>query len=514
MISFKRIDMIAWALILAVVLLLTFYMRSFHEVDSISQTKSVAYTDDIFVVYTMEDYNTAYQDDAYSKIILSENSASTDSANVLIDGETITILGGGVYELSGTLQDGSIIVHTNDTIPVQLVLNNASINSNNFSAIYVEHAASVILTLSPGTQNILSDGNSYDCTRQENDKPDAALYCRANLTINGTGTLSVCGNYQDGIKCNDILKVMSGTISINAKDDGVRANDCMVLLGADLNIIAENDAVYSEGDLVLHETNCTISCADDVIHAEQTVVLEPETLSILQCLEGVEGKYIIINDGSIEIQARDDGINAVGNNSAADMMRSNRTKEITEENSYLRIYGGTIRVTSSGDGLDSNGAAILSGGNVMVYGPENNGNASLDIVYGMRINGGSLLAAGSSGMAELPRTDSVQNVLAFYLPEMYSAESSIALLDAMGNTIVEAVSQKRFNWVCISTAEITTGDTYTLYVNGNNTASLICTDSVSSSGSSNRFGNIGNTVQPGGKGGMRNNAHKTIYENT
>lgn len=499
---------------LVVILFLAVFMWKGQEPDQTQQIGSITYADDIVVTYTEDDYDIDYQNGAYSKIVLAGNSASTNSAKVLIDGGNITILGGGVYEISGTLQDGSIVVHTNDNIPVQLVLHNASINSSDFSAIYVEKAESVILTLPQDTQNSLSDGANYDAERQDGNKPDAVFYCRSNLTINGTGTLSIVGNYQDGIKCNDTLKVMSGNIVIHAKDDGMRANDCMVLLAAQLQITAGNDAIYSEGDMVMHETICTISCYDDAIHAEQTVVLEPETLSILQCQEGVEGKYVIIYDGDILIEANDDGINAVGDGSGEMFMPGNGKTEITKENSYLVIYGGTILVESSGDGLDSNGAAVIYGGNVTVYGPENNGNASLDTAYGLIVDGGALLAAGSSGMAELPKSNSTQNIMVYYLPDTYSAGSSITLLDASGNMLVEGSSSKKFNWVCISTAEIDIGEIYTLYINGQSTATLECTASVTSFRNNNGTKNAAHTQMTGGRGGMRDNEYKTIHGNT
>lgn len=501
MISAKRIHIIAAVLMLAALLFVFGAMWYADPAGHVQQEGSITYADGCTVVYTADDYDGSYQEERYSTITLTGNSAVTNSAKVLISGSEITILGGGTYVISGALTDGSITVNSSENSAVRLVLDNASIASSDFSAIYVEQAEAVIITLAEGSVNELSDGAQYDTARQEEGKPDAALYCRDNLTINGTGALYVAGNYQDGIKCNDTLKLMSGTICVTAKDDGIRANDCLAVLSAKVEVTSEGDALHSDGDLVLSQSDCIISTGDDAVYAEKTVVLEPESLQIIKSREGIEGAYVIINSGDIVVTSSDDGINAVGENGSSGMMMPmGGQRKITEENTYLQINGGSLLIKTAGDGVDSNGAAVMNGGTVVVYGPENNGNSSLDFEYGFAVNGGTLLAAGSSGMAELPDSQSAQNVLVYYLDTTYAAGSTISVKNAAGETIVSGVSGKKFNWVCVSADTVQQGDTYTLYVNETETTALVCSGTVSSSGAKSGTGMMGTMPAMGSQG--------------
>ena len=131
-----------------------------------------------------------------------------------VEGADVTMMGGGVYVLSGTLDDGSIIVDSADSAVVRLVLNNASVTSADFSALYVKQAEKTVISLVEGTENSFTDGSSYNDAKLNDGKPDAAVYSCDSLTVNGKGTLTVNGNYRDGLKCNDVLKITDGILKI------------------------------------------------------------------------------------------------------------------------------------------------------------------------------------------------------------------------------------------------------------------------------------------------------------
>lgn len=519
------------------------------EAVSGSFTGTVTYSEKHQVTYTEDDYYSDYSKNIIAKVNLAGRTATSESKNVLTEGSNVTILGGGTYVLSGELTDGSIIVDAPDGGEVRLVLGGVKVTSGDFSALYVKEAKKVVLSLVEGTENTFTDGSAYSEEKLEDGKPTAAIYAKDDLTVNGSGTLIVNGNYQDGIKVNDLLKVTEGTLKVTAADDGINANDGMAFLaatvevtsggdalkcenekeeqgfialeGTALTVVSEgdgisassaiyangvtasitagsgtntldsgDDALHSDGDLTIKGGDFTLAADDDAVHGEKNVYIAPKTMEISRCTEGIEGGTITIDGGDIRITSRDDAINAVGE-SAGGFGRGPmgmRNREITDEDIYLTINGGNLYLETSGDGVDSNGAAVVNGGQLEVYGPENNGNSSLDFEYGFLLNGGKVLAAGSSGMAELPSEASKQPSLVFYLEENYKAQSSLVVTDSDGNVIMTGEAAKKFDWVLVSSPLLEIGKTYTLTVNDTVVTTVEATAVVTSSGNHGRRG--------------------------
>ena len=161
----------------------------------------------------------------------------------------------------------------------------------------------------------------------------------------------------------------------------------------------------------------------------------------------------------------------------------NHTEPVDEEDIFLTINGGNIIIETGGDGVDSNGAARINGGILQVYGPENGGNASLDFQNGILIDAGTVLAAGNSGMAELPHADSKQYSLVFYLSSKFDAGKTIEIVDSEGNTVISGNCTKSFNWVCASSPDIKDSETYTLYADSQEAGNITVTAVISSNGS-------------------------------
>ena len=591
MISSKKISLISLALILVVLCFTVAAMLFPKGITAGHITGEVSYSDLHSVTYSAGDYYSDYTGSSPVKIALAGDTATAESTNVSVNGNEITVLGGGTYVLEGELK-GNIIVNSADGAQVRLVMNGASIISEDFSPLYIKQAASTVISLAPGTDNLLADGSVYNSEKQDDGKPSAALHSSDDLIINGDGSLTVTGNSMDGIKANDTLKITGGTLKITAADDGINANDYIALQTAFLEITAggdavrceneekdkgfialteaaftvtsggdgisassslyadssaavitsgggsetvtlisetmgggmnrggfrnqqtmdtpsakgikasdisitggaytidsSDDAIHSDGSLFVSGGSFDISTGDDGVHAEKNVTLNPDTLNITKCREGIEGARIVIDGGDISVVSSDDGINAVGESSAGGgmpPMMGMHKETITEEDMYLIINGGNIYIQTGGDGVDSNAAAVLNGGTVCVYGPENSGNSSLDFEYGFVINGGSLLAAGSSGMAELPHDTSEQNSIVFYLDKNYDAGSTISVTDSEGNEIMSGKSAKQFSWVCVSNSALSKSSSYSLNRNGTQVSSVEVTDTVTSSGSTGR----------------------------
>ena len=613
MISSKKFDIIA--IVLTALVLVGIICAMFLPKDMLTgnATGVFNYGDLHTVTITEDDYYTDYAKSSPVKINLMGDYIEAASNNIKIDGSDITILGGGVYVLSGTLNDGTVIVDSEDGAEVRLILNGVGITSSDFSAINIRQSAKTVISLAEGTENVLTDGSVYN-EEKLGEETAAAICSKDDLVINGNGNLTVNANSSDGIKANDSLKITGGKIKIISVDDGINANDYIAVLntsitvnaggdaikcehteedkgfiafeesvlsvtsggdgvyassalymnetkadivsgggnenavmkhggfggfgrfgvnnsstaddtpstkaikagtnivinGGSFNLDSAEDAIHSDKDVTINKGTFEILSGDDAVHAELNLVLEPEALNISKSYEGLEGAYITINGGDIRIVSNDDGINASGENSNGGMMMPpgmrGGEEKTAEEDIWLTVNDGHIYIETSGDGFDSNGSAVMNGGVLEIYGPENSGNGSIDVGdggYVLIMNGGSLLAAGSSGMAEHPTENSPQQSLTFYLDETHEAGSTIRISDSAGNEIISGTSNKLFNWICISTESLVEGETYTLFINETETASITANGGFASTGTrSGGFGGFGRE-RPEGNFGRR-----------
>lgn len=147
---------------------------------------------------------------------LKDGGSSANGAGVTVDGNTVTIRAGGTYILSGKLTDGQIVVSVEKTEKVQLVLENVEVTNSSSAAIYVTSADKVAITLTEGSTNKFTDGSTYS-GQNEKGEPNACIFSKDDLTINGYGTLIVKGNYNNGISTTNDLKIVSGVIEVSAK---------------------------------------------------------------------------------------------------------------------------------------------------------------------------------------------------------------------------------------------------------------------------------------------------------
>ena len=88
-------------------------------------------------MFTDKDMEIGYNEETSTWITLSGDNASSNSDTVQVSGSTVTITDAGTYILSGSLEDGMIIVNAEDTDKVQLVLKEVQITNSTSAAIYV-----------------------------------------------------------------------------------------------------------------------------------------------------------------------------------------------------------------------------------------------------------------------------------------------------------------------------------------------------------------------------------------
>ena len=517
-------------------------------------------------MFTERDLAGTYEESEAVYVTLSDDGITGETAGVAINGQTVTITEEGTYVFSGTLSEGQIVVDADDA-KVQIVLDNVDITCASSAAVYVKSAEKVFVTLAEGSQNTLRNTDEYVAINDNN--IDAVIFSKSDLTLNGTGSLTIVSAEGHGIVSKDDLKITGGTYDItaaghalsgkdsvriadgtfiltakkdgihaeNADDEekgyiyiadgdftitsdgdgmdasnivqiedgtfditagggaanslqthesdmpggpgggmpqngekpdgeimpqdtttdesgtstkGIKADGDMYLNGGTYQIDSADDSIHSNANITIADGTYTLATGDDGVHADDALIVNGGTITVTESYEGLEGLTVTINDGTIDITARDDGINAAGEK--------------------MELNGGYIHILAGGDGMDSNGDLTINGGEIYIDGPSDNGNSAID--YGDRssayVNGGTLVAIGSSGMAEGMSDSSKQKVLMVKLGEQMEA-GDVVLTDNEGNVIVSYTALKSYDCVIFSTAEVESGATYTLTTSGTTT---------------------------------------------
>ena len=148
-----------------------------------------------------------------AKITLSDEKVSVEGTGVTTSGNTIKITTAGTYYITGTISDGSILIEAKETDEVQLVLENSSITSKCTAPINGVKAGKLTITMAENSVNTITDSDNYtSLTDTENLQPDAAIFTKTDLVINGEGKLVVNSNYLDGIASKDTLKIVNTNI--------------------------------------------------------------------------------------------------------------------------------------------------------------------------------------------------------------------------------------------------------------------------------------------------------------
>ncbi|MCH5156461.1 MAG: carbohydrate-binding domain-containing protein [Clostridiales bacterium] len=255
----------------------------------------------------------------------------------------------------------------------------------------------------------------------------------------------------------------------------------IVILGGTFNINSTDDAIHANGGNVLIEGGIyTIATYDDGITSDELTKISGGNISITTCYEGIEGTYVEISNGTIDLMSLDDGINAASDD-----------RTVTP---HIIISGGEVTVDASGDGIDSNGSILISGGMVTVHGPTTGRDAGLDADKGIVITGGTVFVTSTLGMVETPSSNSTQYVVSYAHQSTITAGSTVSLRDKSGNTLVSVQVLKNCQSVIISTPEITKGATYYIYGGQTQMTSFTVSSIITTVGSS------GSTF-PGGPGG-------------
>lgn len=263
----------------------------------------------------------------------------------------------------------------------------------------------------------------------------------------------------------------------------------IVIVDGTFNIDSTDDAIHSNSGNVLIEGGMyTISTYDDAITSDVLTKITGGNITIVTSYEGIEGAYVEITDGTINLTSTDDGINAASDD-----------KMITE---HIIISGGVITVNSSGDGLDSNGSILISGGIVTVYGPTTGADAGMDADRGIVITGGTVFVVSTLGMVETPASNSTQYVISYAHQSTINAGSTVSLCDKDGNVLVSVTVAKNCQSIIISSPDMKKGETYYIYGGTTQMTSFTISSVITSVGSAGigfPGGGRPGGIRPGGR---------------
>lgn len=248
---------------------------------------------------------------------------------------------------------------------------------------------------------------------------------------------------------------------------GLKCSLLITIEGGNFEIDSADDAIHSNSDAEINGGIINISSGDDGIHADDALLINGGNIKISKSYEGLEGTAITVSGGTVDVTASDDGINAAGGNDSSSV--GGRPGENTfNSNSAARINitGGYILVDAAGDGVDSNGSVIMSGGVLLVSGPTDSGNGAFDYDSSAVITGGTAILCGSSGMSQGFSQSSSQASFMYTLESIGKAGESLAVTDSSGRVIASFMPSKQYSNIVVSSAGLTVGGSYTVTLGG------------------------------------------------
>lgn len=431
-------------------------------------------------MFTDRDMEVGYDDAACVHITLDGDTASADSDAVSVAGSTVTISEEGVYLLTGTLDNGMILIDAEDSDKIHLVLDNVSVSNASSAAIYVRCADKVFLTLAPDSENTLSNGGSYEAIDDNN--IDAVIFSKEDLTLNGAGSLTIEAAAGHGIVSKDDLVITGGSYDITAEKHGLAGKDSVRIADGSFTIVCGKDGLHGSNDddetlgfLYIAGGSFSIAAGDDGMHSDYILAITDGVIDITECYEGLEGSSIYISGGEISVTATDDGMNAAKGSSdettdenagqAGMDGAGNRALDggLAENDPDCNIYisGGALTIDAGGDGIDSNGSLYVSGGTLIVSGAAGGGDGALDYAGSAAITGGTVLATGFADMAQNFGTGSTQGCMLVSVSSR-TAGTAVTLTDSAGTVLASWEAAKTFDSVLISAPGLAEGETYTL----------------------------------------------------
>lgn len=361
-----------------------------------------------------------------ASIRLSGKTIVVDGTGATAVAARVTITRAGTYSISGTLDNGQIVVDTTDKELVKLVLNNVSIANTDGAPVHIRKAEQVELQLADGSVNRVTDSARRAMPGTDADEINAAIFSKEDLVISGKGVLTVQGNFKHGINSKDSLRISGGTLTVQANNDGIKARDSLrvsagviTVRAAGDGLQAYNDEDASKGRVTIAGGTLDITAGADGIQAETSLLMTGGAVSVLSgggstgagrggyavasqataSNKGLKaGVALAIKGGTLKVDAADDALHA---NDALTIEGGDiqlvSADDAIRANSSVHINGGKVRITRSYEGMESK-VIVMNGGEVRLVSSDDGINITDDsgeAAYFGRPRGGAEFSRGS-----------------------------------------------------------------------------------------------------------------------
>ncbi len=332
-------------------------------------------------MFTSRDSNAEYDETSAVKITLNGNTATSTDNSVKISKSIITITKEASYIVSGTLNNGSIVVDAPDSDKIQLVLKNADISSSTSAPIYIKEADKVFVTLVG--ENALSSGETYEQTDDSN--IDSAIFSKQDLTFNGDGALTVSAPAGHAIVGKDDVVFTDGSYTLTASSHAIQANDSVRIKNAVISADSGKDGIHCEnsddsekGFVYISSGEIKIECEGDGISAGSFIQINDGTFEVLTG-GGYENGEKQSSDnfgqfgggggmhGGMHGGAKPSGDRGTMNTSTSTTTDTSASDSSTSMKgiksvSDMLISGGTFKIDSADDAIHSNTSLTINGG--------------------------------------------------------------------------------------------------------------------------------------------------------
>ena len=313
------------------------------------------------------------------------SSITVNGTGVTVDENIVTITQGGTYSLSGTLDDGQVIVNAGDLDQVELLLNGVHLTSSTSAPIYIMNADKTTLTLVEGTESVITDAESYVYEDATVDEPNAAIFSKDDLKINGTGSLIVNANYNNGIASKDDLDIKNGDITINAVNNGLKGKDSIEI---------------DNGTFVINSGGDTIKSDNTTDTTKGWITINNGTFNLTATGDGIQAETdLLINGGTFTIETGGGSENSSSKSSSWGVWgipghaqtSSSSSEETTSAKALkagvnLTVEDGSFNIDSSDDSIHTNDSIVINGGSFTIA----NGDDGIHADTTLDINGGTI----------------------------------------------------------------------------------------------------------------------------
>ena len=330
--------------------------------------------------FTARDLDVGYEESTAVQVTLSDSGIQVSGDGAEADGTTLTIKEEGTYVISGSLSSGQIVIEADDSAKIHLVLNGVSVRCENSAALLIRGADKVFVTLAEGSENTLESGSEAPSGEDEN--VDGVIFSRSDLTLNGSGSLTINAGYKHGIVSKDDLVITGGVYNITAVGGGLYGKDCVKILDGTFNLNVEMDGIQSDneedadrGFVYIAGGTYDITAGHDGIQAETLLKVAEGTINITTGT----GSGAAVN-GSSDTDSTSNGSTNVTDSSSSESIKG------LKSGSLLEITGGTIVINSEDDSVHSNGSITITAGDLTISSDDDAVHADENL----QIDGGSI----------------------------------------------------------------------------------------------------------------------------